>query len=104
MGIVFVRWDAPKVTPRLWETLRIIAGSSLVVPANSPQVHSFECPRGWVLLQAASCKGRSALFQVCWPRGMSQGVGLPAWKASPRVEDKGKLKEETYVLISQGWG
>lgn len=103
MGIVFVHCDAPKVAPLLWETLGVIASSSPVVPADSLQVRSFQCPRGFCSRQLLA-KDALLYFGYGPPRGVSQGVGLQAWKANPRAEDKGRLKEETCRLISQAWG
>lgn len=63
-----------------------------------PHMHSFECPEspGFCFRQLL---GKDALLCVRYagPGGMSQGVGRHAWKTNPRVKDKGRLEEETYI-------
>lgn len=85
MGIVFVRCDAPKVAPLLWETLGVIAGSSPVVPADS--VHS-SVPVGFA-------PGSFLQRMVCSISGMGPpGACHRGWDSRPGKQTPGlKTKE-----------
>ena len=101
MGIVFALCEAPKVTPLPRETLRIIAGPSPVVPANSPYLFN------WVLRVSVGLVSDSFLQRMLHSisgtlvPAMPHRVGLHAWKTNPGFKKEDSKKKPT-VLTSHG--
>lgn len=101
MGIVCVLCEAPKVMPLPWEALRVIAGPSPMVPANSPY------PFNWVLRVSVVLVSDSFLQRMLHSisgtlaPAMSRRVGLHAWKTNPGLKKEDSKKKPT-VLSSHG--